>query len=108
MKGWQVALLCIAIAALSVFGTLLFIRQAEEAPQTDTPRYTADQVIAVAKAFAGEECGYNWWSPPPPGSSEKARWTTVYLGDGKWKVTKDCSSVTTWTFYEATGELKAG
>ena len=100
MKGWQVALLCLAIAALSVLGTLLFIRQTE-----DIPRYTADQVIAVAKAYAGEECGggSRWWEYVEP---YDASWTTVYLGDGKWRVTKECASVTTWTFYEATGELK--
>ena len=108
MKGWQVALLCLAIALFAVSGTLLFIRQTEEkAPQVDIPRYTADQVIAVAKAYAGEECGdgpTRWWS----GESYEASWTTVYLGDGKWRVTKECSGavVEDWTFYEATGELK--
>ena len=112
MKGWQVALLCLAISVLAVAGTLLFIRQTEEeTPQLDIPRYTADQVIAVAKAYAGEECD-NRWSLE---SSEKASWTTVYLGDGKWKVTKECEGqyrwdtttvVGDWTFYEATGELK--
>ena len=103
MKGWQVALLCLAVAALSILGTVLFIRQTE-----DIPRYTADQVIAVAMAYAGEECGgdsgdpFRWWEEEP----DEASWTTVYLGDGKWKVTKKCASVTTWTFYEARGELK--
>ena len=104
MKGWQVALLCLATAAVAVSGTLLFIRQTEEnIPQVDIPRYTADQVIAVAKAYAGEECAVSewWW-----GESNEARWTTVYLGNGKWEVSKECVSVTTWTFYEATGELK--
>jgi hypothetical protein len=114
MKGWQVALLCLAIAALAVFGTLLFIRQTEEkAPPVDIPRYTADQVIAVAKAYPGEECGGSIWSGSEP---YDASWTTVYLGDGKWKVTKYCRGqyrwettptlVSEWTFYEATGELK--
>ena len=105
MKGWQVALLCLAIAALAVSGTLLFIRQTE-----DIPRYTADQVIAVAKAYAGEECADQ--------SALDEKWATVYLGDGKWKVTRECSYqgqywwgsrrtvVSDWTFYEATGELK--
>jgi len=109
MKGWQVILLCMAFAALAVVGTLLFIRYAEESiPQVDTPRYTADQVIAVAKAYAGE-CN---------GSGEveayDASWTTVYLGDGKWIVTRECEPeipwesavISEWTFYEATGELK--
>ena len=108
MKGWQVALLCLAIAALAVAGTLLFIRQVDE------PRYTADQVIAVAKAYAGEECGGgSMWSEYV--EPYDASWTTVYLGDGKWKVTKECEGqypwdtttvVGDWTFYEATGELK--
>jgi len=115
MKRWQVASLCVVIAVLAVAGTLLFIRQTEEAPQVDTPRYTADQVIAVAKAYAGEECGgsrFPVWTAEP----DEARWTTVYLGDGKWKVTKECGGqypwdttttvVGDWTFYEATGELK--
>ena len=99
MQGWQVALLCVAIAALAVAATLLFIRQTE-----DIPRYTADQVIAVAKAYAGEECGgaFPSWGQEP----SEASWTTVYLGNGEWQVTKECASVTTWTFYEATGELK--
>ena len=101
MKGWQVALLCLVIAAIAVAGTWLFIRQTE-----DIPRYTADQVIAVAKAYAGEECGGGSF-PPWSGEPDEASWTTVYLGDGKWKVTKECSSETTWTFYEATGELKS-
>ena len=102
MKGWQVILLCLAVAALAVMGTLLFIRQLDE------PRYTADQVIAVAKAYAGEECGggsFPMWSEYV--EPYDASWTTVYLGDGKWRVTKECASVTTWTFYEATGELKS-
>jgi hypothetical protein len=104
MKGWQVALLCLAIAALAVLGTLLFIQQTEEKdPQPDIPRYTADQVIAVAKAYAGECSRYPWQSNS---NDYDASWTTVYLGDGKWRVTKECASVTTWTFYEATGELK--
>jgi hypothetical protein len=100
MKGWQVALLCLAVAALAVAGTLLFIRQTE-----DIPRYTADQVIAVAKAYTGGGC-------------DSESWTTVYLGDGKWKVTIKCFNpedrwwsttvVSHWTFYEATGELKPG
>jgi len=104
MKGWQVAILCLAIAAIAVAGTWLFIRQTEEVPQADTPRYTADQVIAVAKGYAGEECGgpYPWWT----GEGDEPRWTTVYIGDGKWRVTKECASVTTWTFYETTGELR--
>lgn len=103
MKRWQVASLCVVIAVLAVAGTWLLIRQTEEnIPQVDTPRYTADQVIAVAKAYAGEECLNRWFV----GESNEARWTTVYLGDGKWRVTKECASVTTWIFYEATGELK--
>ena len=108
MKGWQVALLCLAIAALAVAGTWLFIRQTEErTPQVDMPRYTADQVIAVAKAYAGEDCGDGRITLFAPGyEPPDARWTTVYLGDGEWRVTKECASVTTWSFYEATGELK--
>ena len=110
MKGWQVALLCLAVAALAVLGTLLFVRQTEDiAPQQDIPRYTADQVIAVAKAYAGEKCAGQ------PSLDEQ--WTTVFLGDGKWRVTRECSYqgapwskertvVVSWTFYEATGELR--
>jgi len=105
MKGWQLALLCLAIAALSVLGTLLFIGHID-----DVPRYTADQVIAVAKAYAGEDCvrsssGKDWWAGEQ--EPDKASWATVYLGDGKWRVTKECTSVTAWTFYEATGELRS-
>jgi hypothetical protein len=110
MKGRQVALLCLGIAALAVLGTLLYIQQTEEeAPEVDVPRYTADQVIAVAKAYAGE-CDGSRWSQYIQGEREfyDASWTTLYLGDGKWRVTKECASVTTWTFYEDTGELKAG
>ena len=106
MKGWQVALLCLAVAALAVAGTLLFARQTEDrAPQVDMPRYTADQVIAVAKAYAGEECGSSrrWQEYVEP---YDASWTTVYLGDGEWRVAKKCGSVEEWTFYEATGELR--
>ena len=100
MKGWQVALLCLAVAALAVAGTLLFTRP-------DIPGYTADQVIAVAKAYAGEECGGSSRFASPPGAKPpEPSWTTVYLGDGKWRVTKKCWSVEEWTFYEATGELR--
>ncbi len=108
MKGLHVILLCLAILFLSVGGVLLFTQGAtEKAPQPDIPRYTADQVIEVAKAYAGEECGAGriaeYYDP---------KWTTTYLGDGRWEVTKDCSHVgsglgkSTWIFYEATGELK--
>ena len=114
MKAWQVALSCLAVAAVAVLGTLLFVRQTEDvAPQQDIPRYTADQVIAVAKAYAGE-CGHggDYWSrydpdgPGPVGEPIPASWTTVYLGDGEWRVAKKCGSVEEWTFYEATGELR--
>ena len=117
MKGWQVALLCVAVAALAVLVTLLFIRETEErAPQQDIPRYTADQVIAVAKAYLGERCA------DAPLGHEK--WTTVYLGNGQWRVTRLCSRQegagplpwsgysgestfeSDWTFNEATGELE--
>lgn len=103
MKGWHIILLCLGVSLLAVGGTLLLTQQAEEeAPQPDIPRYTADQVIAVAKAYTGEECGGKWVLEP-----YEATWTTVYLGNGEWAVTKNCSSygVGTWTFYEATGHL---
>ena len=108
MKGWQVALSCLAVAAVAVLGTLLFVRQTEDiAPQQDIPRYTADRVIAVAKAYAGE-CGRGGgrWSEYVETEPYDASWTTVYLGDGKWRVTKTCGSAEEWTFYEATGELR--
>lgn len=88
MKGWQIALLCLAIAAISVLGTLFFIKQTAEDHQVDTQRYTADQVITVAKAYAGE-----YWVGGSKFLGENeyrdASWTTVYLGDGKWSVKKN-------------------
>jgi len=71
----------------------------------DIPRYTADQVIAVARAYAGDECGITRWQHE---RFPEASWATVYGGNGQWKVTKNCGSFPgskSWIFYEATGQL---
>lgn len=93
-------------ATIAVLLFCVVLAGCQSAPAPDIPRYTADQVIAVAKAYAGDECGSTKWQQS---RYPKASWTTEYLGNGKWRVTKDCrpyAAKSSWTFYEATGELK--
>lgn len=106
IKPLYAVLAVIGLLLLAIGATLLFTQQAPDlAPAPDIARYTADQVIAVARAYAGDECGLTKWQQE---RYPKARWTTEYLGNGKWKVTKDCSpyaAKSSWTFYESTGKL---
>ena len=73
----------------------------EEAVTQDIPRYTADQVIAVAKA-SDPECHNPYMT---------ATWDVRYLSYGRWLVTKTCSirgtfkRSTQYYFYEGTGAL---
>jgi hypothetical protein len=71
-------------------------------PQQNVSRYTADQVIYVAKAK----------SPSCVREGAVASWDAQYMGDKKWLITKTCGgrlgyvfSKTYWYFYEDTGTL---
>jgi len=83
---------------------------------TDVPRYTADQVIEVARSYSPDCPGSQATSPSPrawdtepmPWDTDSASpsWSVEYLGSGKWLVRKDCESKTSyWHFYEDTGKL---
>jgi hypothetical protein len=72
-----------------------------EHPQ-DVSRYTADQVIYVARAK----------SPSCIREGLTASWSAIYLDNHHWLVTKSCLtprgelwSVTQWDFYEDNGGL---
>lgn len=72
-------------------------------PAPDVPRYTADQVIAVAEAY----------SPSILIRYETLSWKVLYVGQGTWLVAKSCvdrlgrnsGTVASWYFYEDTGKL---
>ncbi len=76
----------------------------EYVPVQDIPRYTADQVINVAKAK----------SPTCMPSVTTPTWETTYAGNGKWVVVKKCVFPQTgavfssegWYFYENSGVLE--
>jgi hypothetical protein len=68
----------------------------------DNSRYTADQVIYVAKAK----------SPSCIPAGLTTSWASQYLGNHQWLITKSCLmpsgkviSITQWDFYEDTGNL---
>jgi hypothetical protein len=68
----------------------------------DVSRYTADQVIYIARAK----------SPSCIREGLTASWGATYLGNRQWLVTKSCLTrmgqpwtVTQWDFYEDTGRL---
>jgi len=88
---------------------LIFTVGCEEQEQPDIPRYTADQVIAVAQAN----------SPTFPativrqGYNEKPAWSAEYLGEGVWLVKKYAVHTLTnvqvnyegWYFHENNGQI---
>ena len=97
-----VVLLCIVLVAAGV----LWYHSTSQ----DIPRYTADQVIEVAKSYSpecptlGRVPAFQAWESTDPSSPS---WAVEYLGSGKWLVTKDCPTKTTyWHFYEDTGKLR--
>jgi hypothetical protein len=73
----------------------------------DVSRYTADQVISVAKDYAGSTCSENrviTSDPPPP---TQATWKVKYRSNGRWVVERTCrSSVRLWFFYEDDGRFE--
>jgi len=89
----------LALAFLMACGT--------PAPPPDIPRYTADQVIEVAKAGTH--------NPLPDWQRAKVdiTWTAEYMGEGYWKVTRNIFvknggrfySGASWKFNERTGKL---
>ena len=97
-----VVLLCIVLLAV---GSLAYYHLS-----LDVPRYTADQVIEVAKSYSpecpmlGRVPKFRAWENTDPSSPS---WAVEYLGSGKWLVTKECPSATGyWHFYEDTGKLE--
>jgi len=84
----------------------------------DTPRYTADQVIIVAKSYSPGPCGscpggltpLSRWVGGKIVSPEKSEptepsWYVEYLGKGVWCVEEGCCGHTYFLFYEDTGKL---
>ena len=74
--------------------------------ERDVPRYTADQVIYIARA-ADPGCKV--------AAKMTATWDVEYQNNGKWLVTKTCHwntvnktkySTTQYYFHESTGKLK--
>ena len=89
-----------------VIGLVFSFGCEEEKPiKQDIPRYTADQVIYVARAAA----------PKCFSDRMTASWSVEYLSHGNWLVTKTCywdtypskikHSTTQYYFYEDTGTL---
>jgi len=88
---------------------------------TDVPRYTADQVIEVARSYSPHcrrppflrpswEQGSDYVPTCGPGEDNvEASFGIEYLGDGVWSVTKTCpvnsACSASWYFYEDTGKL---
>jgi hypothetical protein len=84
----------------------------------DTPRYTADQVIIVAKGYNPGYCapcpnalrplprlvGGKFVYPEEPEPREPS-WYVEYIGKGVWCVQKGCCEYTYFLFYEDTGKL---
>lgn len=93
----------VLVLALGVIGCA---QTQTPAPPPDIPRYTADQVIAIAAA-----------NSPSSGSVAYMRpaWTAEYIGNGRWVATKryvlangqEAGGVSReqWDFYESTGKL---
>jgi hypothetical protein len=86
----------------------------------DTPRYTADQVIMVAKSYSPGYCGPCSYAPQRPlpylegekwvyteePEPTEPGWYVEYIGKGVWCVEKSCCGVhTDFLFYEDTGKL---
>jgi len=97
-----VVLLCIVLVAA---GVLWY-----QSTSQDIPRYTADQVIEVARSYS-PDCEYSrfhklrLWETEFPEPS----FAVEYIGDGVWRITKTCSANSIydgrWHFYEDTGKL---
>ncbi len=91
------------VVAVAIVLALVIIGCAKTTePSPDIPRYTADQVINVASANS-PTCMYSVTTPS---------WTSEYIGNGTWLVTKKCitkwgavMSTEQWNFYENTGKL---
>lgn len=109
-KVSRLILIVIAICVISLGGVLIYAQQKSQTPpasaptQQLSPRYTADQVIAVAKAYAGEGRGIAKWQQE---RYPEANFKCIYLGNGEWIVSKDSFPFgnQSWTFIEATGQL---
>jgi hypothetical protein len=84
----------------------------------DTPRYTADQVIVVAKSYSPGPCAcqsilslmkrpYGKSEPQEKDEPIEPSWYIEYIGKGMWCVEKDCCGRYAYffLFYEDTGKL---
>jgi hypothetical protein len=65
----------------------------EVSSSIDIPRYTADQVISVARASC------------PDTSYRISYWAVSYIGKGKWLINQFGSYSQQYYFYEQTGSL---
>jgi hypothetical protein len=82
-------------------------------PTKDISRYTADQVILIAKNYSPEsECWGYREAPSQPGGvvrcDAKWTWAVEYTGNGLWYVDKKCPChdiIVKWYFHEDTGKF---
>jgi hypothetical protein len=74
----------LAIIALAIFLFNMLFK--------DVPRYTADQVLTLAKNY----------DPAPCSLFVEPKWEATYMGHGKWHAIKTCGSYpySHYTFYE--------
>ena len=109
-RSTMIALVVLGCIVLIAIGSLAYYHVSR-----DVPRYTADQVLVVARSNS-PNCKYTSLLPylfsqaPPKTEYVEASFATEYLGDGVWRITKTCPSNTKgsgcWYFYEDTGSLK--
>lgn len=119
IKLWQFALVLIGALLVGIGGTLLFAQYAPEripilrqtpAPEPDIPRYTAGQVIAVARAYSP---GVSRALMLSKGCGQELAWSARYLSQGSWFVCKYCIHrwsdervlIDYWFFHEDTAQL---
>ncbi len=70
-----------AVALCTLLASTLLTACSTPAPPPDIARYTADQVIAVAKSYAGDTCGSTKWQQD---RYPKPTWKVEYVGQGVW------------------------
>ncbi len=79
-------------------------------PPPDVPRYTADQVLEVARAYSTND-GLNPAILDLAKRKGYPQWSTEYIGQGRWQITKDWgnwASKVTMYFDEESGSIQSG
>ena len=121
-------ILALTLLLVLIFSTIGCASTPAQAPPPDLPRYTADQVITIAKAYAGDETYTTThtskpieWSnnriperlrpkPQPPRTvtrTSKPLWKVLYLGKGIWWVEKEGRlGHECWYFHEDTSAFE--